>query len=121
MVIQYNLLIFILTSQELRKGADYYVKEKDILISLSFILIGCAASTPESTNEVTAQKQNSNYEFRIIEDPSTGILTAFYEKDGNLYYRQISQPYSDGDNITLPDEGWTEMKSPENIEFKTYE
>ena len=30
MVIQYNLLIFILTSQELRKGADYYVKEKDI-------------------------------------------------------------------------------------------
>ena len=28
--IQYNLLFFILTSQELRKGADYYVKEKDI-------------------------------------------------------------------------------------------
>ena len=75
------------------------LKKKIFLISLSFILIGCAASTPESTNEVTAQKQNSNYEFRIIEDPSTGILTAFYEKDGR----------------------WTEMKSPENIEFKTYE
>ena len=82
------------------------LKKKIFLISLSFILIGCAASTPESTNEVTVQKQNSNYEFRIIEDPSTGILTAFYEKDGNLYYRH---------------EGWTEMKSPENIEFKTYE
>ena len=77
------------------------LKKKIFLISLSFILIGCAASTPESTNEVTVQKQNSNYELRIIEDPSTGILTAFYEKDGNLYYRQISQPYSDGDNITL--------------------
>ena len=64
------------------------LKKKIFLISLSFILIGCAASTPESTNEVTVQKQNSNYEFRIIEDPSTGILTAFYEKDGNLYYRQ---------------------------------
>lgn len=97
------------------------LKKKIFLISLSFFLIGCAASTPEPANEVTEQKQNSNYEFKIIEDPSTGILTAFYEKDGNLYYRQISQPYSDGDNITLPDEGWTEMKSPENIEFKTYE
>lgn len=44
------------------------LKKKIFLISLSFFLIGCAASTPESTNEVTVQKQNSNYEYRIIED-----------------------------------------------------
>lgn len=70
------------------------LKKKIFLISLSFILIGCAASTPESTNEVTVQKQNSNYEFRIIEDPSTGILTAFYEKDGSSTtdkYRNLIQ------------------------------
>lgn len=97
------------------------LKEKIVLISLSFFLIGCAASIPESTNEVTVQKQNSNYEYRIIEDPSTGTLTAFYEKDGNLYYRQISQPFSNGDNIALADGGWTEMKPPADIEFKTYE
>lgn len=70
------------------------LKKKIFLISLSFFLIGCASSTPEPANEVTAQKQNSNYEFRIIEDPSTGILTAFYEKDGNSTtdkYRNLIQ------------------------------
>lgn len=69
------------------------LKKKIFLISLSFILIGCAASTPESTNEVTVQKQNSNYELRIIEDPSTGILTAFYEKESSTTdkYRNLIQ------------------------------
>lgn len=95
--------------------------KKLFLIPLIFFLIGCAASPSESINEVATQNQNSNYEYRIIEDPSTGILTVFYEKDGNLYYKQISQPYSGGDNITLPDEGWTEMKPPTNLEFKTYQ
>ena len=97
------------------------LKKKIFLISLSFFLIGCAASTPESTNEVTVQKQNSNYEYRIIEDPSKGILTAFYEKDGNLYYRQITKAHTSGANISLTDDGWTEMKPPADIEFKTYE
>ena len=97
------------------------IMRKLLLIPLIFSLISCAASTSESSiNEVTTQ-QNSNYEFRIIEDPSTGILTAFYEKDGNLYYRQISQAFTNGDNITLPDGGWTEMKPPVDIEFKTYQ
>lgn len=97
------------------------VMKKKFLIALSFFLIGCASSTPEPSNEVTAQKQNNNYEFRIIEDPSTGILTAFYEKDGNLYYRQVTNAHTSGDNISLTDDGWTEMKPPENIEFKTYQ
>ena len=94
--------------------------KKIFLIGLSFFIVGCAASNSASINEAT-QKQNGNYEFRIIEDPSTGILTAFYEKDGNLYYRQISQAFTNGDNITLPDGGWTEMKPPVDIEFQTYE
>ena len=94
-------------------------KLKIFLIALSFCFIGCADSTSKSINELSTQKQNSNYEFRIIEDPSTGILTAFYEKDGNLYYKQITQAHTSGDNITLTDDGWTEMKPPANIEFKT--
>ena len=97
------------------------LKKKIFLISLSFFLIGCASSTPEPANEVTAQKQNSNYEFRIIEDPSTGILTAFYEKDGNLYYRQITKAHTSGASISLTDDRWTEMKPPADVEFKTSE
>lgn len=33
------------------------LKNKIFLISLSFFLIGCAASTPEPADEVTAPKQ----------------------------------------------------------------
>lgn len=93
--------------------------KKLFLIALSFFLIGCTPSTPEPSNEVTAQKQNNNYEFRIIKDPSTGILTAFYEKDGNLYYRQVTKAHTSGANISLTDDGWTEMKPPADVEFKT--
>lgn len=93
--------------------------KKLFLIALSFFLIGCASSTPKPSNEVTAQKQNNNYEFRIIKDPSTGILTAFYEKDGNLYYRQVTKAHTSGANISLTDDGWTEMKPPADVEFKT--
>lgn len=54
-----------------------------------------------------------------MEDPSTGILTVFYEKDGNLYYKQITNAHTDGDNIYLSDGGWTEMKPPADVEFKS--
>ena len=94
-----------------------------MIVFIVFFLSSCAttSTTSESISEASTKKQDNNYEFRIIEDPSTGMLTVFYEKDGNLYYRQISQPFANGDNITLPNDGWTEMKPPTDIEFISYE
>lgn len=82
------------------------------VISSVIFLVGCTQPASSSMNQ-------SNYEYRIIEDPSTGILTAFYEKDGNLYYKQIAQAHSDGDNIILSDGGWTEMTPPLDTQFKS--
>ena len=83
-----------------------------VLISSAIFLVGCTSASNNSMNQ-------SNYEYRIIEDPSTGILTAFYEKDGNLYYKQITKAHTAGDNISLSDGGWTEMKPPSDIQFKS--
>ena len=80
--------------------------KKSVLLSLTLFLIGCFATATEPVNNT------SSYEYRIIEDPSSGVLTAFYEKDGNLYYRQITNAHSSGDNISLSDDGWTELKPP---------
>lgn len=86
------------------------MKKSLLLLSLSLILAGCTASAAEPVN------QDNHYEYRIMEDPSTGILTAFYEKDGNLYYRQITKAHTAGANLALSDDGWTEMKPPGDSE-----
>lgn len=92
------------------------MKKRLLCVSMILILAGCTASTSETAD------QNNHYEYRIVEDPSTRMLTVFYEKDGNLYYRQISQAYQNGDNITLMDGGWTEMKPPGDSEsFRRYQ
>lgn len=81
---------------------------------LSFLLIGCTTPSSDSISQMTAEpvSENNYYEYRIIEDPSTGILTVFYEKDGNLYYKQMTDAHYSGDNITLDNSGWTKMEPP---------
>ena len=59
------------------------LKKKIFLISLSFFLIGCAASTPESTNEVTVQQAYyQNITTQAIENLSL-LLKEIYPKTHN--------------------------------------
>ena len=102
-----------------RKGEIHYDEKIKIFtiasfLTLSFLLIGCASPSTDSAsqNAVEPSNENNHYEYRIIEDPSTGILTVFYEKDGNLYYKQITEAHYSGDNITLDNSGWTKMEPP---------
>lgn len=51
------------------------------LVLCSFLLIGCSQSTSDD--------QKNNYEFRIMEDPSSGVLVTFYEKDENCIINRL--------------------------------
>lgn len=74
------------------------------LVLCSFLLIGCSQSTSDD--------QKNNYEFRIMEDPSSGVLVTFYEKDGKLYYKQVTDAHKGGSNLRQRNDGWTVIEPP---------